>query len=321
MHSLRRKLPSANALFAFEAAARCGNFSKAALELYVTQPAVSRMLSRMEDHLGVKLFERAHGKVRLTESGEILYKRIAEGFRGIEAALDEIEARRTGTETITLSVSTAFTTHWLMPRMQKLHKAFPSVDLRFQLTPGPMRGPVQDVDLGLRFPHRDEAPEQSVLLMPEILLPVCSPGYAEHARSHVDEGDTLMNLSEDHRHRDWHRRFASFQTNGRRVARVVDFSDYAIVLQAALVGQGMALGWLNSTAYWLATGALVPGEQEAIVTERACRLLPPVNRPPRSTVLELGEWIVEEMKSEVMAIDRMYPALQLAKMAGFATAA
>ena len=62
----------------------------------------------------------------------------------------------------------------------------------------------------------------------------------------------------------------------------------------------------------------MPGEQEAIVTERACRLLHPANRPPRSAVLELGEWIVEEMKSDVMAIDRMYPALQLAKLAGYA---
>jgi len=316
MHSLRRKLPSANALFAFEAAARCGNFSKAALELYVTQPAVSRMLSRMEEHLGVKLFERSHAKVRLTESGEILYKRIAEGFRGIEAALDEIEARRTGTETITLSVSTAFTTHWLMPRMHKLHKAFPSVDLRFQLTPGPMRGPVQDVDLGLRFPQRDEAHEEDTLLIPEILLPVCSPGYAEHTRPHAEEGDTLVNLSEDHL--DWHHRFASFGKNGRRVARVVDFSDYAIVIQAALVGQGIALGWVNSTAYWLTTGALVPAEQEAIVTQRACRLLHPANRPPRPAVVEIREWLVEEMRSEVITVDRMYPGLQLAKLAGFA---
>ena len=316
MHSLRRKLPSANALFAFEAAARCGNFSKAALELYVTQPAVSRMLSRMEDHLGVKLFERAHGKVHLTESGEILYMRIAEGFRGIEAALDEIEARRTGTDTITLSVSTAFTTHWLMPRMHKLRAAFPAVDLRFQLTSGPMRGPVKDVDLGLRFPHRDEAHENGVLLMPEILLPVCSPGYAGNARARAKEGDTLMNLSDGER--DWQRRFASFRKNGRRVARMVDFSDYAIVIQAALVGQGIALGWLNSTAYWLSTGALVPGEQEALVTERACRLLHPSDRPPRSAVVEVREWIVEEMRSDVLAIDRMYPALQLAKLAGFA---
>lgn len=316
MHSLRRKLPSANALFAFEAAARCGNFSKAALELYVTQPAVSRMLSRMEEHLNVKLFERAHGKVRLTEDGEILYTRISEGFRGIEAALDQIEARRTGTETITLSVSTAFTTHWLMPRMHKLRAAFPSVDLRFQLTSGPMRGPVTDVDLGLRFPHRDDLHEHGVLLMPEILLPVCSAGYAATARARAKDGDTLMNLTDGDR--DWQRRFASFQKNGRRVARVLDFSDYAIVIQAALVGEGIALGWLNSTAYWLSTGALVPGEQEALVTERACRLLHPSDRPLRAAVEEVRDWIVEEMRSDVLAIDRMYPALQLAKLAGAA---
>jgi len=148
------------------------------------------------------------------------------------------------------------------------------------------------------------------------VLPVCSPGYAEYACPQAVEGDTLVNLSDDHR--DWHHRFASFQKNGRRVARVVDFSDYAIVIQAALVGQGIALGWLNSTAYWLATGALVPGEQEAIVTQRACRLLQPVNRPPRTAVVEIREWIVEEMRSDVVTVDRMYPELQLAKLAGYA---
>lgn len=316
MHSLRRKLPSANALFAFEAAARCGNFSKAALELYVTQPAVSRMLSRMEEHLGVRLFERAHGKVSLTENGNILYKRITEGFHGIEAALDEIEARKSGTDTVTLSVSTAFTTHWLMPRMHKLRKAFPSVDLRFQLTSGPLRGPVKDVDLGLRFPHRDEAHEDGVLLMPEILLPVCSPGYAEQARAEPKSGDTLMNLTDGER--DWHRRFAGFQgKKGRPAERIVDFSDYAIVIQAALLGQGIALGWLNSTAHWLSNGALVPGRLEAVVTERACRLLHAANRPRRTSVVEVRDWIVEEMKADVVAIDRTYPALQLAKLAGY----
>jgi len=109
------------------------------------------------------------------------------------------DARRNGgTDTITLSISTAFTTHWLMPRMHKLRQAFPSVDVRFQLTSGPLRGPVKDLDLGLRFPHRDEAHEHSVLLMPEILLPVCSPGYASQ-RAQSQDGDTLMNLSDGDR--------------------------------------------------------------------------------------------------------------------------
>lgn len=314
MPNLRKKLPSANALFAFEAAARCGNFTKAALELYVTQPAVSRMLARMEDHLGVKLFERVHGGITLTENGQILYKRISEGFRGIEAALDEIEARRTGTDTVTLSVSTAFTTHWLMPRMDKLRKAFPSVDLRFQLISGAVRGPVDDVDLGMRFLNSNEVDKHAVFVMPETLLPVCSPNYDQHARlAAKDGGDTLVNLSDGER--DWHRRFASFRESGRRPTNILNFSDYAIVVQAALLGQGIALGWLNVTSHWLRSGALVPAEQEAIVTGRTCYLLHPPDKPMRSAVMEMREWIVEEMRSDLLAIDNLYPALQLTKLA------
>src|SRR6195952_3849733 len=177
MPNLRKKLPSANALFVFEAAARCGNFTRAAQELYVSQPAVSRMLARMEDHLGVRLFERVRGGIELTENVRILYRKISEGFSGIEGAIREIEARATGVESVTLSVSTAFTTHWLMPRLNRLNLAFPSVDLRFQLISGRIGGPLVDVDLGMRFMTTKEIDKNSVLVMPEILLPVCNPRY------------------------------------------------------------------------------------------------------------------------------------------------
>lgn len=62
----------------------------------------------------------------------MLYRRVLDGFRSIESGLIEIERRRRGTETVTLSLSSAFTTHWLMPRMDKLQRSFPNVDLRFQ---------------------------------------------------------------------------------------------------------------------------------------------------------------------------------------------
>ena len=175
MPNLRKKLPSANALFVFEAAARCANFTRAAEELYVSQPAVSRMVARMEDHLGVRLFERVRGGLELTENGRILYRKISEGFSGIESAIREIEARSTGMESVTLSVSTAFTTHWLMPRMNRLNHAFPSVDLRFQLISGRIGGPLVDVDLGMRFMTQDEIGANSVLVMPEALAAGVQP--------------------------------------------------------------------------------------------------------------------------------------------------
>jgi DNA-binding transcriptional LysR family regulator len=307
MPNLRRKLPSANALFVFEAAARCGNFTHAAQELYVSQPAVSRMLARMEEHLGVRLFERVRGGIELTESGRILYRKIAEGFSGIEAAIQEIEVRATGIETVTLSVSTAFTTHWLMPRMTRLKAAFPSVDLRFQLISGRIGGPLVDVDLGMRFMQAGEIDQHSVLVMPEILLPVCNRRY--HEEAHGPRGDTVIIM--DDGERGWHERFKAFAEHRRHAGNMLSFADYAIVLQAALLGQGVALGWLNVVSHWLAEGALVPAEHELIVTQRRCCLVSPPHRQMRPVVKEIRDWIVAETRADLILVDRAFPDLGL----------
>jgi DNA-binding transcriptional LysR family regulator len=311
MPSLRRKLPSANALFVFEAAARCGNFTRAAQELYVSQPAVSRMLARMEDHIGVRLFERVRGGIELTESGRILYRKIAEGFSGIESAISEIEARATGVETVTLSVSTAFTTHWLMPHMSRLHQAFPSVDIRFQLIPGRIGGPLGDVDLAMRFFREAELGENTAVVMPETLLPVCNRTYRDRAAADAGraDGDTVMIMDEIER--GWHDRFPAFADHGRHVASVLSFSDYAIVVQAALLGQGIALGWLNVASHWLAQGALVPAEHELVVTDRLCCLIWRESRPLRPIVAQVRDWLIDEMRADVGVVDRMYPELKL----------
>lgn len=309
MPNLRKKLPSANALFVFEAAARCGNFTRAAQELYVSQPAVSRMLARMEDHLGVQLFERARGGIELTENGRILYGKISEGFNGIEGAIREIEARSTGVESVTLSVSTAFTTHWLMPRMNRLNKAFPSVDLRFQLISGRIGGPLIDVDLGMRFVTQDEIDENSVLVMPELLLPVCNQRYHDQrpVNSAGEHEDTVIVMDDEER--GWHDRFAAFAGHRRRAAHMLSFNDYAIVVQAALLGQGVALGWLNVVSHWIAQGALMPAEQELIATHRRCCLVSPPNRPLRPIVKSVRDWIIEETRSDMRTVETAYPGL------------
>src|SRR6266550_2319977 len=189
MPELRRMLPSSNALFVFAAAARSGSFTAAAAELNVTQPAVSRMLGRFEQHLGVRLFDRTAGGAVLTEEGELLYRRVLDGFRSIESGLIEIERRRRGTETVTLSVSSAFTTHWLMPRIDKLQRQFPSVDLRFQLISGSLRGAVENVDFGMRFRDQDDDWSNGVLVMKEVMLPICSPAYQDTGGTKKEPGD------------------------------------------------------------------------------------------------------------------------------------
>lgn len=311
MSKLRRSLPSMNGLFTFEAAARCGNFSRAAAELNVTPAAVSRMIARLEEHLDTVLFARQPGGVGLTESGQLLFDAIARGFSGIESALREIEDRRIGIQTVSLSVSTGFTTHWMMPRMAAFKKQFPTVDLRFQLVMGALAGPVNDVDLGMRFVNGSDERHEAAFIMPEILIPICSPSYRE---SHGPDGegvkrtpDTTINLSDAQP--DWSSLF--LPANEGDAVNSMIFSDYAIVVQAALLGQGVALGWLNVVAHWLRTRGLVPAREQLMTTGRRCHLVRLRDKPPRAIVGQVRDWLIAELHSDVMAVEALYPALNL----------
>lgn len=311
MSPLRKTLPSMNALFTFEAAARCGNFSRASDELNVTPAAVSRMIGRLEEHLGAQLFFRMPTGSTLTEEGKILFGSITAGFSGIENALREIENRQTGIETVSLSVSTGFTTHWMMPRMGKFKAAFPNVDLRFQLIMGALAGSVGDVDLGMRFMEGSDDRLEASFIMPEILIPICSPSYYEryaNGQQGVETTvNTMINLSDAQP--DWSRLFSSTQAG--ETANSLIFSDYAIVVQAALLGQGVALGWLNVVSHWLRTQALVPARQDLMVTGRQCQLVRLRDKPDRPMVSHVRDWIINELQDDVRELAQLYPALGL----------
>ena len=300
-------LSSSNALFVFEAAARSGSFTRAADELNVTQPAVSRMLSRFESYLGVRLFDRAGRSAALTPEGETLYRRVSEGFRSIETGLHEVEQLRAGSEIVTLSVSSAFTTQWLMPRMDRFRRAFPQVDLRFQLIAGSVRGPVENVDLGMRFVERDAVVPPDAVVACEVMLPVCSPSYLADASG---DGNTLIQLTDSPT--DWATQCAPFSTGREGPPKTLTYSDYALVLQAALLGQGIAYGWTTVVSHGLNTGTLVPVAPRITAGPRISVLMTPQNRPPRPVVRRIRDWIKGEMRAELEAFDRANPDLGVA---------
>lgn len=315
MTKLRRKLPGANALFVFEAAARCGSFTRAAAELGVTQPAVSRMLSRLEQHLDVRLFERSPNGISLTEEGKILYRQVSTAFHDIEAAIDEIEARNNNKETVSLSVSTAFTTHWLMPHMHRFQADHPDIDLRFHLIPGKIGGPVNDVDMGMRFVSGPDEEHDTAMMLPEILIPVCTSDYLQKM---VESGsragpfaNTLVALT-DHK-TDWFDQLMPDNPSAAENRNRLTLSDYGIVLQAALLGQGVAVGWLNIVCYWLRIGALVPAASRSLPTGRTCHLVWARQRPLRKASRKVKQWVIDQTLEDVAVVNRMYPELRLAE--------
>lgn len=306
----RERIRSANALRVFESAARCRSFTRAAHELNVTQVAVSRMVARLEDTLGVKLFDRSAQGLRLTEDGALLQSAVSAGFAQMEGALREIRRRRADRGTVTLSLSSGFISHWLMPRYAAFQQAVPQVNLRFEVVSGVLRGDVDEVDMGLRM-HDPERKWQAWPFCPEVVLPVCSPAYlgrfgaidgARELRSH-----TLIHLTDTTL--GWDEYGARVGLDCRRPGHSLAFSDTALVLQAALIGQGVALGWVSACSSALREGLLVPAASLPVVTGRDY-VLAARQGPVREEVTRVRVWLAATMQADLARIARRHAFLR-----------
>jgi len=156
---------------------------------------------------------------------------------------------------------------------------------------------------------RDEPEAGGTLVMKEVMLPICSPAYRNADDIDASEGNTIIELAD--RPGDWAEEYPRFLTRRSGPAKMLSFPDYAVVVQAALLGQGIALGWLTVASHWLLTGALVPASDALSTTRRVCEFLPPRNRSMRPLAAEIKDWITGQMRNEVSAIDRLYPHLGL----------
>jgi DNA-binding transcriptional LysR family regulator len=309
MARLRHLLPSFNALVTFEAAVRCGTFARAAKELCVTGPAVSRTIGRLEAHLGLVLFHRTGAGAVLTEEGSALFSGISGSFDSIEKTLLRVQqARRSGVQSVVLSASSAFATHWFMPRLADFQERFPKVDIRFQLISGPLGGSVNGADIAMRFDHGSGPRHVARAVMPELLVPIRAPhfrGAEASAGAFMPTVDRIINLSTAEP--DWSGLFSDDTPDERQGG--LQFSDYTVVVQAALLGQGVALGWLNVVSHLLARGDLVPVGQ-VMRTGRTCELVTTCN-PETPVIVEICDWIGAEFDVDLARINMQYPDLGL----------
>ena len=309
MKRLRNYLPSANALFVFDAVARSLSFSEAARELSVTQPAVSRMIAKLEDHLGVRLFDRTAKKVRLTEEGEQLHRVVSRGFKEMSEAFARIESSGTKNETITFSMSSAMATHWLVPRLPAFEKEFPNIELRLHLQSGEPKGALQDIDVAVRLSGSfDEALRHWHLADDEVFA-VCNRHYlARHgAPGGVASLDQLALMGFDEPRVSWSEFLRSIGHAGPVPKQTMISSDYSVVLETCLDGRGVALGWILSVARLLAEGRLVLACQQSLKTGRRYDLVASPTAEMRSVVTAVRDWMIEEMTANIQRVRALEP--------------
>lgn len=291
MRPLRRLAPNLSVFYAFEAAARLGGFARAAAELGVTQSAVSQSVRALEDALGVALFDRVGRRVRLTEAGCRLQSEASLALSRLEAA-----ALSLGPSTsVVFSGSTAFVAWWLAPRLGRLNAAHPDLDLRLATTDRDVDLGEAGAALGVRFGDGAFAGYESRLLAEEVVFPICAPGLFSGPGQGARDKEAwtrlpLIHLEEPHRPafdwRDWERaQNTPHRAGGLRI------NDYALVLQAALEGQGVAIGWAHLVDPLIAQGRLAPASAHQVRTGLGFHL---VHRPePLSpAVAALRDWMI-----------------------------
>lgn len=262
MPNIERQLGPAHNLVVFEAAARHLSFSRAAQELSVTQPAVSQALRRLEAAVGARLFVRGHRKVALTDAGERLYLDVSDGFARILATARQI-GRAAGSDQVTLLVSTAFATWWMVPHLQDFHARHPGIDLRLETVTRDIEIASEATTLAVRRGTGTWPGYRAALIAPERLRAVASPALLARLPPLTTLAEVaaqaLVHLEEPHRPRPgWAAFFERFGVAFHDREDGLRLNDYALVLQAAMAGEGIVLGWEHLCRRPLDQGLIVP---------------------------------------------------------------
>jgi len=296
MESLRSLIASPSALFAFEAAARLGSFTAAGRELNVTQAAISFAIKQLEESLGVGLFHRHHRRVELTQVGERLAHDVTIGLAHIRRSIEELK-RRHGDHRVSLAVSTGFAAYWMVPRLAAFHRSHPDVEIRMITTDKDVDLVAEGIDLGVYRGDGAWTGYDSWRFAPDRIYPVCSPHYkltqmpagvAELAR--LD----LIHLDEPFRSRPgWSDWFAAKGLKWRDTGKGLRLNDYALVLQAAAEGEGIALGWHHLVEDSVRRGRLIRPVADEHVTDQGIFVVAPKNRRLAPASERVREFLLE----------------------------
>jgi DNA-binding transcriptional LysR family regulator len=296
MQTLRQLLPSADKLFVFEAGGRLLSFTSAGRELGMSQAAVSYAIRGLEEQLGVQLFRREHRKVALSETGARFYSDVLLGLSHIRKSVEEIRAFASQSH-VTLAASTAFAAFWMMPRLQKFRDELPGIELRIQTSERDIDIAAERISLGIRAGLPQDWPGYNArMLAREEIIAVASPSYLEkHGRPKAVLDllqHRLIHLEEPYRvAAKWNDWLLSAGVAPCEKKSGLLINDYALVIQAAMEGQGVALGWRHLTERLINAGLLVRVSDHCLVTGRGYYVLWPKTDKPLPHVKQVRQWL------------------------------
>ncbi|MCP4472295.1 MAG: LysR family transcriptional regulator [Gammaproteobacteria bacterium] len=296
----RRLLPSTSMLSAFESAARLGSFSRAAIELNLTQGAISRQIRALEEQLGVSLFDRTPQHVMLTDVGTQYAIEVSAALNVIRTAtLNAIT--NTGGGELKIAILPTFGSRWLIPRLASFLEDNPDIDVSFINRFVPFDFNYEQLDAAIHFGQPDWPDADCIFLMNETVVPAFSPAFQQkYSISCHQDFDKVPLLHLSTRQDQWQKWFLS---NGidHEVSHGIIFEQFSFVSQAAVAGLGAALMPKLFVENELKSGALVSFDQGAFQSSSAYYLVIPNRRSTYAPLAAFRKWIAKKAESHYIS--------------------
>ncbi len=252
-------LPSLNGLRAFEVAARQLSFTRAAAELHVTQTAISHQIRRLEDQLGIRLFERRTRELRLTREAAAYLPAVQAAFEALREATARLQ-RPVRDGTLTISTTASLAAKWLVTRVAAFQDANPGIEVRITTSPHLVDFRREEIDMAVRYGRGSWPGLRARWLMAEDIFPVCAPALLQGDKPLRQPQDlvhhTLLHTTTSRE--DWQLWLTAAGLPVSIAARRgMSFDQSFMAVQAAVDGLGVALGRTRFVEADIAAGRLV----------------------------------------------------------------
>lgn len=298
-----KPLPPLNSLVAFESTARHLSFTKAGVELFVTQGAISRQIRHLEEYLGRSLFIRSKRGLSLTDVGEDYFFSVQQSLQMLASATGEVLQCQDNKQ-ITVVTSNAMASLWLLPRLASFQEKYPDIDVRIFASDTLKGLRASEFDVALFYCRKPPAEMNATPLFSERVFPVCSPQFlAKQALRQPEDifSSTLLWLDSSKDWLGWNEWFQQLDMKPASPKGRLNLNNYPMLIQAALNGQGVALGWEQLISNYLDSGLLVRPVSNELNTEACFYMLEPEMTFRRNAgVDEFRVWILELVAAERM---------------------
>ena len=261
MRQLLRRVPQLHRLAVFDAVASAGNFTSAARELQISQPAVSRHMAALARELGVELFERSGRSFVLTSRGRGLADAVESAFSTLERALAEFDDQP---DAFVLAIQPAMATTWVVPLLDQLETAA-GAEIRLRIFERSAELDSSEWDMAIVPGTGNWAGWESTMLFREAVRPFAAPSLAAELGLGPDTTpaqlvtNNLLHIDDDGRpNMTWREWFAEAGDALTPAKPRLVYNAYPTVIQEALAGNGIALGWQHLLSDMVERGLLVP---------------------------------------------------------------